>query len=191
MTTLDPEPVLRALLGANVQFVVVGEPEAEGSLRLVVSTHPTNLDALGRVLDELGATVRVGDTQRSRNGAGATPVPDAGPRPLADPLGAVEVTSAAGDLVLFFGGEHSSLYAEVLDVSAERQLGDVPVRWAPDVPALGPPTRPTGRALGGRLISLAGRLAQLVDRRAEREGSRREGTDASAAPEDGESPGAG
>jgi len=189
--TLDPEPVLRALLGANVQFVVVGEPETEGSLRLVVSTHPTNLDALGRVLDALSATVRVGDPPLGRNGAGGAPDAHAGPRPLGDPLGAVAVTSAAGDLVLFFGGEHASLYAEALDVSAERQLGDVRVRWAPAVPDLGPPTRPTGRALGGRLISLAGRLAQLVDRRAEREGTSREVPDACAAPDDGESPGAG
>jgi hypothetical protein len=196
MSTVDPGSVLRMLLAANVQFVVVGDPEAEGALRMVVSTHPTNLDALGRALERLSATVRLDDGVEAQAG------PTSGPQRVGDALGTVDVATSAGDLVLLLGGAHQSLYAETAGTSVEREIAGVTVRWAAEPAALERAQRPTGRALGGRLLSLAGRLAHLVERRGERDemdsggpdtrsqgGGDRNG-DAGPAPEDAGSPGA-
>lgn len=214
MTTVDPGPLLRTLLGANVQFVVVGDPVVEGSLRLVVSAHPTNLDALGRALDALSATARTDGPSRP-DGApevGAAPAPgsgaggrgsSAGPTRVGDPLGTVAVTTSVCDVLLLFGGAHGSLYAETMALAGAQEIAGVRVQWAAELPEIGPPARVTGGALGGRLLSLAGRLAHLVERRSDPsdveapaagqagpdDGMR--DPDASTAPEDQGSPGAG
>jgi hypothetical protein len=205
MTTVDPGPLLRALVGANVQFVVVGDPGLEGPLRLVLSAHPTNLDALGRALDGVSATARADELpDRHRDGAGGS----SGPARVGDPLGTVAVTTSVGDALLLFGGAHGSLYAETLALAQAQEVAGVSVQWAAELPEAGPPPRITGGALGGRLLSLAGRLAHLVERRgdrpeaaradaepadAERDGatSTASGPDAPAAPEDQGPPGAG
>lgn len=157
MSPLDPALVLRTLVGANVKFVVVGEPQGEGRLRIVVSRHPTNLDALGRALGELAATVRTGEVSERP----ATPWP----RRVGDPLGTLFVTTSAGDVDLMFGGPHQSLFAETLAASITREVAGVDVQWTESPPSLGSPARVTSRALSGRLFSLAGRLAHLVERR--------------------------
>jgi|GEM_PF-2696174 len=171
MTTLDPGQVLRTLLGANVQFVVVGDPESEGTLRLVVSAHPTNLDALGRALDGLSASVRLDEAlqRREQNGGpGASEATTAGPRRVGDRLGTIAVSTSAGDAELLFGGPRGSLYGDTLATSQARDIGGVTVPWSAAVAEPVPPGRTTGKVISGRLFSLAGRLAQLVDRRGER-----------------------
>lgn len=166
MSTRDPAAVLQALLGANVQFVVVGDPEADGPLRLVAAAHPTNLDALGRALERFSPTVQVAEP----------PAPPPGPEPaeprrIGDPFGAVTVTTSAGDVALLLGGARRSLYAGTLAVATTREIGGVHVRWAAEPEWAAPEAGATGGALGGRLLSLASRLAQLVERRSEHNGA--------------------
>lgn len=159
--------VLAVLLDANVQFVVVGEPRAQEALRLVVSRHPTNLDALGKALARMDAALRtpgppVPGTPGTAHGAGAgTSAP--GARRIGDPLGTVPVTARGVDLELLFGGPHHSLYAETLAVASDREIAGRRVQWAAAPARLGPPDR-TGGALERRLLSIAERLAHLVER---------------------------
>jgi hypothetical protein len=153
----DVGAVLRALSGANVQFIVVGDVDGERPLRVVVSRHPTNLEALGRALDGLGSVLR--------EAADPADPADIGPTRLGDPLATVGVATDAGDVDILFGGPRQSLYAETLTVSEERDVTGLSVRWA-DAPApLEPPPRVTSRMLGKRLLSLAEGLAHLMDRR--------------------------
>lgn len=160
--TPDPAPVVRALSDANAQFVVVGEIGAGGPLRIVVSRHPTNLEALGRALDGLGATVRL-PRPDDLDAGGEGERPD-GPRRVGDPAGTVEVLTPAGEVDLLFGGPRLSLYAEAVVRAEERELGGVRVRWAADVPGMGPSSPVTSRMLGRRLLSLADGIAHLMDR---------------------------
>lgn len=160
--------VLEVLLGANVQFVVVGDPELQGVLRLVVSRHPTNLDALGTALARLGSTLRTtvpGDTESAAGGeAGAGA---GGVRRIGDPLGTVSVTARGVDIDLMFGGPHRSLYAETLAGASDREIAGLHVKWA-DAPArVAPPGRGTGKVIGRRLLSLAEGLAHLLEREEE------------------------
>lgn len=193
MSTLDPAALLQALQAANVQFVVIGDPESWGALRLVVSAHPTNLGALGRALEPFSPALDVagvggvaepvggaepsevleqteptgvaGPTELAR---GAVP-PGEGPRRIGDALGTVEVRTSAGTVVLLLGGAHRSLYAGTLAASASRELAGVRVRWAAE-PTWNEEDAPgPTNALGDRLLSLASRLTQLMDRRGDRD----------------------
>ncbi len=155
----DVASVVRALSDANVQFVVVGEPVAGHPLRLVVSRHPTNLEALGRALDRLESTLRVPEATRVKEAAGDDP-----PRRVGDPLGTVSLATSAGDVDLMFGGSRRSLYAEVALHAQERELGGTRVQWTGELPAVGPVPRTTSRMLGRRLLTLAEGLAHLIDR---------------------------
>lgn len=155
----DVASVVRALSDANVQFVLVGEPAAGKPLRVVVSRHPTNLEALGRALDRLESTVRPPEA----TAAGVGP-DDPLPRRVADPMGTIAVTTSAGEVDLIFGGPRRSLYAEVVLQAQERELGGLRVQWSEEIPDLGPVQRVTSRMLGRRLLSLAESLAHLIDR---------------------------
>ena len=152
----DVASVVRALSDANVQFVVVGEPAAGDPLRLVVSRHPTNLDALGRALDGLESTLRV--LQPPARGE------DDLPRRVSDPLGTISLATSAGNVDLMLGGPRRSLYAEVALHAQERELGGLRVQWARELPELAPVARTTSRMLGRRLLSLAEGLAHLIER---------------------------
>jgi hypothetical protein len=149
--------VLRALCDANVQFVVVGELSAGRPLRLVVSRHPTNLEALGRVLDRLESTVRtvVGP---------ASAQAEASVRRVGEPTGTIGVSTSGGDVDLIFGGPRHSLYAEVASHARERELGGLRVQWTDELPPIEPAVRVTSRMVGQRLRSLSERLARLVER---------------------------
>lgn len=167
----DVAMVVRALSDANVQFVVVGEPVEGQPLRLVVSRHPTNLDALGRALDRLGSTVRsLGAAMESA----ATEAVAAGgeahagaPRRVGDPLGTIPVATAGGDVDLLFGGARRSLYAEVALHAQEREVARLRVQWTGELPAVGPAPRTTSKVLRRRLLSLAEGLAHLMERHGE------------------------
>jgi hypothetical protein len=158
----DPGPVVRALSDAHAQFVVVGEVAAGRPIRIVVSRHPTNLEALGRALDGLGATVRA-PRPGGPDAGGDEERPD-GPRRLGDPAGTVEVSTPAGEVDLLLGGPRTSLYTEAVVRAEERELGGVRVRWVEEVPGVGPSSPVTSRMLGRRLLSLAEGIAHLVDR---------------------------
>ena len=157
MSSSDGGLILRTLVDANVQFVVVGEPGAAGALGLVVSRHPTNLEALGRALDALGSSLRR--------------APEEGPSGLhriGDPAGTVAVRTAGGDVDLLFGGVHRSLYADTFEQSEEREVDGVDVRWCREPAPVEPPGRATPRMLGQRLLTVADELAQLMERRDDR-----------------------
>ncbi len=158
---VDVGSVIRAMSEANVQFVVVGEPATVGPLRLVVSRHPTNLDALGRALDRLESSVRPPRAVDTDEGA---PDRAASPRRVGDPMGTIAVETSAGDVDLLFGGARRSLYAEVVLRAEERELGGRRVQWAAELPVLVPPAQVTSRVLSRRLLSLAEGIAHLVDR---------------------------
>ncbi len=158
----DVVAVVRELSDANVQFVLVGEPAEGEPLRLVVSRHPANLDAVGRALDRLGASVRVKSA-----GAAQEQAPDGPPHRVGDPLGAVAVRTSAGDVDLLFGGPRRSLYAEASAGARQRKVGGRRVPWTEDVPEMGPAGRVTSKMLGRRLLSLADGLAVLLDGQAE------------------------
>lgn len=144
--------VLGALDGAGVQAIVVGDPLEGSALRLVLSRHPANLVALGRVLHRLGARVEPVRTMRTTSG----------PYRVGDPLGTLTVTAGQDRLELLFGGPDGSFYAETLEGAEERVLAGVPVRWVPDAAASAPPDRPPTEA--GRLLSLADALGGALDR---------------------------
>ncbi len=166
MTTGGPDVavVVRALSEANVQFVVVGEPAEGRPLRLVVSRHPTNLDALSRALDGLESTLRSpGVAARGEAPAGEGAYADA-PLRVGDPLGTISVVTAGGDVDLLFGGARRSFYAEVVLHAQEREVGGMLVQWTGELPVFGPVPRTTGRMLGRRLLSLAEGLVHLVER---------------------------
>ncbi|HTX62678.1 MAG TPA: hypothetical protein VMD28_03515 [Acidimicrobiales bacterium] len=150
----DLKSVVRALSAADVQFVVVGAPAAGQPLGIVVSRHPTNLDALGRALDRLGSRVR----------APAGSAPGESPRRVGDPLGTVSVTTSAGDVDLMFGGARRSLYAEVAGYAQPLDIGGLWVQWARELTRLEPAPRTTSRVLGRRLLSLAEGLSHLIER---------------------------
>lgn len=165
----DVASVLRVLSDANVQFVVVGEPAAGHPLRIVVSSHPTNLDALGRALDRLASTVRAPAVTAPEEEVGDDP-----PRRIGDPLGTVPVATSAGDVDLLFGGSRRSLYAEVALQAQPRDIGGLCVQWTGDLPAVEPVPRTTSRMLGRRLLSLAEGLAHLIERHDEEPSADRE-----------------
>jgi hypothetical protein len=153
VATPDLSAVLGAMVDANVQFIVVGDPSTADALRLVVSRHPTNLVTLGTVLERLGSRLQT-----------AVHAADAGPARVVDPLGTVSVVVAGGDVVLHFGGERRSLYAETLELSEVRDVAGRTVQWAP-VPATIEPSAPvTARTAGRRLSALAEELGRLVER---------------------------
>lgn len=157
-----------ALADANVQFVVVGEVTGLDPLRVVVSRHPTNLDALGRALDRLGAKLQLADeadTEAAEDGGAGGP-DVAVPERVGDPLGTLSVATAFGHLTLMFGGPSGSLYAETVAASRPLEVGGRSVAWAAAPAATSPGPRTTGRALGRRLLSLVEGLAHLVDQRA-------------------------
>jgi hypothetical protein len=157
VSSSDGGRVLRTLVDANVQFVVVGEPEGAGALRLVVSRHPTNLEALGRALDSLGSSLRT--------------LPESsapGLHRIGDPAGTVAVQTVDGDVDLVFGGPHRSLYAEALERAQQREIGGTTVQWSEELAPIEPPGRVTSRVLTRRLLSIAEGLAQLLDRHDER-----------------------
>lgn len=153
--------VLRALLEANVQFVVVGDLDETTPLRLIASRHPTSMDALGRVLDGLGSAVR---TVGSESVGGRVAGTDDEPRRMGDALGTIAVTTSAGDVDLVFGGPRRSLYADAALVAHEREIDGVQVPWVDAVPAGEPSARVTSRMLGRRLLSLAEGVARLIER---------------------------
>lgn len=164
----DEAAVLGMLVGASVQFVVVGEPLGERALRLVVSRHPTNLDALGKALARMGAALRsagapdAGAPDAARDTAAGTE--GSSVRRIGDPFGTVSVTAGGVDLDLMFGGPHHSLYAETLATATDREIAGVQVRWAEAPAAVAPSGRGTGGVLGRRLLSIAEGLAHLVER---------------------------
>lgn len=182
MTTGAPDlaSVVRALSDASVQFVVVGEPVAGQPVRLVVSRHPTNLDALGRALDRLDAVMRrqerspagepgePGEPEEAEEGKEAEAEEageQGGPRRAVDPMGTIAVRTSAGDVDLVFGGATRSLYAEAADRAEEREVEGLRVRWIGEVPAVEPAPRATSRMVGRRLLSLAEELAHLMEHR--------------------------
>ncbi len=170
----DVTVVVRALSDANVQFVLVGEPDAGRPLRLVVSRHPTNLDALSRALDQLGSTVRgSGVAAAEVDGAQEDGVVEPwapeeangpAPRRIGDPMGTISVATAGGDVDLMFGGPRRSLYAEVALRAEEREVGGLRVQWTGELPEVEPAVRTTSRMLGRRLLSLAEGIAHLIER---------------------------
>jgi hypothetical protein len=166
MTTGMPDVtlVVRTMSDAGVLFVVVGDPATDRPLRLVVSRHPTNLDALGRALDRLGATLRPvsapGEAQETRRE----------PRRVGDAAGTISVSTSAGDVDLVFGGPRRSLYADALSHAQDRELGGVRARWTAELPAHSPSPKVTSRMLSRRLLSLAEELAHRLERRGENEG---------------------
>lgn len=198
--------VLRGFVGANVKFVAVGDLETP-PLRLVVSRHPTNLDALGRVLDALGAVVRVAPPESAAVDVPAVDVSvddaaavddaadvsaegkdrSAGLYRAGDPLGTMALTTPAGDVELLFGSARRSLYAEVVATARDREIGGVVVQWVGELPDVEPPPRATSRMLGRRLLSLAEGLAHLIERR----GGHVEGDDGDSAEERNGSNGSG
>lgn len=153
MSSSDGGLILRTLVDANVQFVVIGEPSADGALRLVVSRHPTNLEALGRALGSLGSSLRA----VSQEGA-------SGLHRIGDPEGTVSVHTAGGDVDLVFGGAHRSLYADILERSEERDLNGTAVRWSEELPAPERARRVTSNVLSRRLLSIAEGLAHMIER---------------------------
>jgi hypothetical protein len=167
----EPVTVLGALVGANVQFVVVGEPGGGTALQLVVSRHPTNLEALGKALDRLGSTLRTDTDASAGADAGAdTGGPDRRLHRVGDPSGTVAVRTPVGDVDLIFGGLRRSLYAETLEQAVEREIEGTLVKWSEaPAPSVASP-RVTSRMLGRRLMSLAEGLAHLMDRRDEPSG---------------------
>jgi hypothetical protein len=168
MTTGVPDvvSVVRELSDAAVLFVVVGEPEPGRPLRLVVSRHPTNLDALGRALDRLEATMRPFSSHLEEQAT----VPGQGPRRLGRETGTISVSTSAGDVDLVFGGVRRSLYADILPHTRERELDGVRVRWANELPARAPSPKVTSRMLSRRLLGLAEELARRLERRGETSG---------------------
>ena len=155
----DVTSVIRAMSGAGVLFVAVGEPAPGRPLRLVVSRHPTNLDALGRALDSLGATLALPPS------AEREPEQEVGR--IGDATGTISVSSSAGDVDLIFGGARESLYADAVSHSRERLLGGVRIQWRNELPRRSPAQRVTSQMLSRRLLSLAEELAHRLERRGE------------------------
>jgi hypothetical protein len=153
LSSSDGGLILRTLVDANVQFVVIGEPSAGGALRLVVSRHPTNLEALGRALDSLKSSLRAVPQE-------ATP----GLHRIGDPEGTVAVHTAGGDVDLVFGGAHRSLYADIFERSEERDINGTAVWWSEELPVPERGRRVTGSVLSRRLLSLAEGLAHMIER---------------------------
>lgn len=145
--------MLDALVDANVQFVVVGEPGDRPRLRVVVSRHPTNLHVLGALLERLEASFA---TTEAGTGAGL--------RRIADPHGTVSVRVHGVDVDLMVGGPRRSLYAEALGVATDRQMYGRLVKWVPAPPDVASPATGTGTVLARRLLSIAEGLAHFVDR---------------------------
>jgi hypothetical protein len=172
VTTGSPDvgSVVRALSDANVQFVVVGQSDAGSPLRVVVSKHPTNLEALGRALDRLDASLRAlgelatASAEGHASGTVDDDPPEDLPRRVGDPLGTIAVTTSAGDVDLIFGGPRRSLYAEVASHAQERKVGGLSVQWTDALPAPEPAPRVTSKMLGRRLLSIAEGLAHLIER---------------------------
>lgn len=154
MSSSDGELVLRTLADANVQFVVIGEPDAGGVLQLVVSRHPTNLEALGRALDTLGSSLRPVNEPAAE-----------GVQRIGDPAGTLALRTNAGDVDLVFGGQRRSLYADTLERAEERDIGGTRVRWSEAVAPIEPGGRVTSRVLGRRLLTIAEGLTHLMERR--------------------------
>lgn len=165
--TPDVASVIRALSDAGVLFVVVGEPAPGQPLRLVVSRHPTNLDALGRALDRLEATLRPlpeptgerepeGEREGDREGEA---------RRIGDATGTLSLSTPAGDVDLVFGGARRSLYADAASHAQARVLGGLHVRWTSELPASSPTPKATSRMLSRRLLLLAEGLARRLERR--------------------------
>lgn len=156
--------ILRSLSEANVRFIVVGEPDDAVShdpastgaapLRIVVATHPTNLDALARSLDALGSSVRTTQSVPA-------PAPGGDVRRVGDPLGTIEVTTSGGDLDILLGGPRRPLYAQVAATAIQREIDGETVSWVAHVTPPAPSPRVTGDALGRRLAVLAGKLTHL------------------------------
>ena len=99
MASSDRGMILRTLAEASVQFIVVGEPAATGGLRLVVSRHPTNLDALGRALGALGSSLRSGASPAGAEPPGTEPAgaePAGAEPPGTEPPGAGPPGTEAG-----------------------------------------------------------------------------------------------
>lgn len=165
MATDVPDAVclVRELAGANVQFVLVGEPDGGRPISIVLSRHPTNLEAVGRALDRLDSTVRAQAIAAAGGDAHSFD-----PVRVGDPLGTIPVTTSAGDVDLIFGGPRRSLYAQVAAQAREREVGGLRVQWTEALPHSEPAGRTTGRLLGRRLLSLAEGLAHLVERQDER-----------------------
>lgn len=159
----DVVAVVRALSDANVQFVVVGEAGSGHPLQVVVSRHPTNLEALGRALERLESTVRASALAAPSEEASDDPPP----RRVGDPMATIPVATSGGDLDLMFGGPRRSLYAEVAMHAEERDIGGVRVQWAGELPAVETVSRMTSRMLSRRLLSLAEGLAHLIERQDE------------------------
>ncbi|MDA8316965.1 MAG: hypothetical protein M0010_17605 [Actinomycetota bacterium] len=159
--TPDAASVVRALSDAGVLFVVVGDPAPDQPLRLVVSRHPTNLDALGRALDRLEATLRAqpaptGEREREDEA-----------RRIGDATGTLALSTPAGDVDLVFGGARRSLYADALSHAQDRVLCGLHVRWTGELPTRAPEPRATSRMLSRRLFSLAEALAHRIERRSD------------------------
>jgi hypothetical protein len=157
----DPAGVVGALSALDVQFVVVGDLSADGPLRVVVSRHPANLDALGRALGRMGAALSAPSAHPPGPGAGA------GTQRVGDQLGTVAVAARGGDVEILFGGARGSLYAETLAVSEPLEIGTVLVRWTGTVPASTVVRPVTGRRMSDRLLSLAQAVADLIRREEE------------------------
>ena len=155
----DVTSVIRAMSGAGVLFVVVGEPAPGCPLQLVVSRHPTNLDALGRALDSLGATLRLPSAGGQE--------PTQGARRVGDVTGTISVSSTAGDVDLVFGGARESLYADAVSHARRRELGGMRVRWTRELPPRSPTSHVTSQMLSRRLLSLAEELERRLERRGE------------------------
>lgn len=167
--------VLEALLAANVQFVVVGEPAGRPTLRVVVSRHPTNLGALGALLARVEASLRA-DGAPGRGEATTPAALDSaagaggGMRRIGDAFATVPVRALGADVDVMFGGPHRSLYAETLAVAVDRQMFGRLVKWAPAAPDAVPPPRGTGPSLGRRLLSIAEGIAHFAEREPEPRG---------------------
>lgn len=153
MGSSDGGQVLRTLADANVQFVVIGEPDAGGVLQLVVSRHPTNLEALGRALDSLGSSLRT-----------ASEAPPGGVQRIGDPAGTLAVRTSGGDVDLVFGGPRRSLYADTLERAEERDIDGTRVHWSGAPAPVEAGGRVTSRVLGRRLLTIAEGLTHLMER---------------------------
>jgi len=145
--------LLAALATAHVEYVLVAGT-GRRRLRLAVSAHPANLNALGEVLGQFATTLR------------PAPAPRAGGVRRVS-LGVLRVHVPGVDVDLIISGQGRSLYAELREVATKQDYDGVPV-----LVAAPPPTTRLQKSqavadrsperVAARLLALADELAKRV-----------------------------
>jgi hypothetical protein len=142
--------LLAALADAHVEYVLVAGT-GRRRLRLAVSAHPANLNALGIVLGQFNTTLRTAPAPR----AGAV-------RRVGTALGVLRVHVPGVDVDLVIGGQGRSLYAELREVATEQDCDGVPVLVAPFLPESRTASDRSPERIAARLLALADELAKRV-----------------------------